>query len=123
MRSVKYKAMAILLRSFIETALGDGFIMNNYHNALFRWHVLGETGISDPGRPPYYSLEFFSALKLALQYGPQVTNLATKQWYKFLMENNMSKDLLHNQKCSGDMLDVRQSSQWWIGTGVGLISA
>ena len=43
--NIKCKSAAILTASFIETAIGDKFIRNNFHNALFRWHVLGEHSI------------------------------------------------------------------------------
>ena len=52
---VKSKALAILIRSFLETAISPKFIRNQYHNALFKWHVLGDTTISDPCNSPYYS--------------------------------------------------------------------
>ena len=37
--NIKYKGMALLIRSFLETAVNPQFIRNHYHNALFRWQV------------------------------------------------------------------------------------
>ena len=37
-QNVKYKAQAILIKSFLETALNPKFINNLFHNALYRWH-------------------------------------------------------------------------------------
>ena len=62
LHNVKYKAMAMLIKSFLETAVNKKFISNLYHNALFRWHVLEDKSLWDPGRPPYYSLEFFDII-------------------------------------------------------------
>ena len=33
--NIKYKGMALLIRSFLETAVNPKFIQNLYHNALF----------------------------------------------------------------------------------------
>ena len=35
---VRSKALAILIRSFLETALSAKFIINHYHHTLYRWH-------------------------------------------------------------------------------------
>ena len=63
LHNVKYKAMAILIRSFLETAVNETFISNHYHNALFRWHIKDDRSLRDPGRPPYYSIEFFNHIR------------------------------------------------------------
>ena len=51
--NVQYKALAILIWSFLETAISPKFINNLYHNALYRWHVLGDKSLTDPGNSPY----------------------------------------------------------------------
>ena len=91
----KYKAMAILIKSFIETALASGFIMNMYHNALYMWHVEGDKAMSDPGRPPYYSMDFFSAIKQVQQEGLlKISSMSTKQWYQVLIENYVTMEVV-----------------------------
>ena len=91
---VKYKAQAILIRSFLETALSANFIPNQYHRALYMWHVLGDTTMTDPGMTPYYSPEFFSAIKQVVQEGLlNVASLSTKQWYRVLIDNNVTMEM------------------------------
>ena len=57
--NVKYRAMAELIKSFLDTSINPLFRKNVYHQALFSWHVEDKRSIPDPGRPPYYSPEFF----------------------------------------------------------------
>ena len=92
--NAKYKALAILIRSFLETAVNTKFINNLYHNALYRWHVLGDHSLRDPGSSPYYSPNFFSAIKQVVQAGLlNVSTMTTKQWYRVLMEENITMEL------------------------------
>ena len=91
---VKYKAMAILIRSFIESAVDPKFINNLYHNALYRFHVVGDNSLVEPAKSPYYSPEFFNAIKLVSQEGMlNVVTMSTKQWYRVLIENNYTMEL------------------------------
>ena len=62
MVNVKYRAMAELIKSFLDTAINPNFKRNIYHQALYNWHVEGVRTIPDPGKPPYYSTEFFDAI-------------------------------------------------------------
>ena len=39
-QNVKIKAQALLIKSFLETAINPEYINNFFHNALYRWHVL-----------------------------------------------------------------------------------
>ena len=50
--NVKMRSMALLIRSFLETAAHPSFNHSLYHEVLFRYHVLGETSLNDPGYPP-----------------------------------------------------------------------
>ena len=96
----KYKGMALLIRSFLETAVNPQFIRNHYHNALFRWHILGDTNLSKQRDSPYYSNEFFMAIKVVVQEGlMNVASMTTKQWYRTLLENNVTmKQADNNQR-------------------------
>ena len=51
---VRIRALALLIRSFLETAVNLYFIHNLFHEMLFRYHVLGEVSLPDPGFTPYY---------------------------------------------------------------------
>ena len=48
----KYKAIASLIRSFMETAANPRFRRNYDHEQLYRYHVLEESDLPDPGFPP-----------------------------------------------------------------------
>ena len=60
--NVKLKAQAALIRSFLETAIHPQFIHSLYHSILFRYHVLGDSSVPDPGYPPFYPKDFFSKI-------------------------------------------------------------
>ena len=55
--NVKVKALSLLIKTFLETALSDKFQKNLFHEAIFRWHVLKERDLVKPKLPPYYSEE------------------------------------------------------------------
>ena len=97
--NVQYKALAILIRSFLETAISPKFINNLYHNALYRWHVLGDKSLTDPGNSPYYSSDFYSAIKQVVQDGLlNIATMSTKQWYLVLMENKITMEVDAGQR-------------------------
>ena len=60
---VKCKAMAGLIRSFLETACNPNFIHSLYHELLFRYHVQEDKSIANPGLPSFYSASFFETIK------------------------------------------------------------
>ena len=55
MHHVKFKALAILIRSFLETAVNPKFLHNLFHSSLYKYYVLLQQDTPDPGLPPYYS--------------------------------------------------------------------
>ena len=62
-QSIKFRAQAGLIRTFMETAANPKFRHNLLHSHLFQFHVLGDTSLPDPGFPPYYPQAFFQAIK------------------------------------------------------------
>ena len=85
---VMLKAQAGLIRSFLETAINPSFRQSLFHNILFRYHVLGDSSIPDPGYPPFYSEDFFSKIKRVHQHSPlNVATMTEKQWYRLLLED------------------------------------
>ena len=88
---VRCKALAILIRSFLETAISSKFIRNHFHHALYRWHVLGDRSMTDPGSTPYYNPDFYDAIKYVVSEGLlRVSTMTTKQWYRVLLERNVT---------------------------------
>ena len=78
--NVKQKAQAGLIKSFMETAASQKFIPNLYHNILYRYHVLGETSLPNPGFPPFYTREFFEKIRQVHQDTPlSICNMSEKE--------------------------------------------
>ena len=89
--SPKYKALASLIRSFLETAANPQFKRNQYHALLFRYHILEETSLPNPGYPPYYSHEFFATIKKVKNETPlNIATMSSSQWYRVLLEDNVT---------------------------------
>ena len=57
--NVKYRALASLIKSFLEQAGHPQFLPGLYHTALFRPYVTNDWVGPPPVIPPYYSSEFF----------------------------------------------------------------
>ena len=88
---VKQKALAGLIRSFLETACMVKFRQSLYHQLLFRYHVLEDRTISDPGFPPFYNQNFFSVIHHVHHSTPlNVANMTEKQWYRLLLESKVT---------------------------------
>ena len=127
---VRFKSLAILIKSFLETAISPHFICNQFHNALYRWHVLGDTSITDPGHSPYYSPKFFDYIKQVVQEGLlNVACMSTKQWYRVLLENNITMEVTaaHQQvwiptKCEARDPTISWDRTWHYATHYGLNS-
>ena len=52
--NVKVRSMATFIHTFLAQAISPLFPTNYYLNTLYRWHVLQQREIPDPGRPPYF---------------------------------------------------------------------
>ena len=92
LHSVKYKAMASLIRTFLETAANPAFKHNLYHTLLYRVNVLDDDSVvNPPPLPPYYSAAFFSTIKNVKENTPlNVTTMSTAQWYRVLVEQDIT---------------------------------
>ena len=53
--NVLLKAQAGLIKTFMETAQSSTFRQSLYHSMLFRYHVLKDMSIPDPGFLQFYS--------------------------------------------------------------------
>ena len=88
--SVKIRSLALLIRSFLETSINPLFRHNLYHEILFRYHILGDTSIPNPGYPPFYDKTFFETIKYYHNSSPlNINMMTTKQWYKILLEDKV----------------------------------
>merc|ERR1711954_304835 len=53
----KVKAQALFINFFLETAVGEMFLKNEYHEAIFKWNVLKERNLIHSSLPPYLTEE------------------------------------------------------------------
>ena len=92
--SVKYKAMAVFIRSFMETAIDNKFIINPYHNALYKHYIEENRVVPIPPRCPYLSEEIINNIKEVKNESIlNISTLSSGGWYKVLVENNITTTL------------------------------
>ena len=126
--SSKYKGMAILIRSFLETAVNPKFQISMYHQALFLWHVRGSRNIPDPGRPPYYSLEMFEIIREVDNSNKfDIIKMKGKDWYIYLLDKYVLKSDIdeNNQqnivcKAEAEKPNVNWETSWQLARLGGL---
>ena len=97
--SVKNRAQAALIRSFMETAAHPKFRHSLLHSHMFRYHVLGETSLPNPGFRPYYPDSFFQTIKKVHENTTlDVRLMTTGQWTRLLTEYNLTMEQIPNQQ-------------------------
>ena len=80
-----------MIKSFLETAANPRFRQNLYHATLFKYHVLGDRTVPDPGLPPYYPASFFRIIKKVAEETPlNIITMSLKQWYALLLEEDIT---------------------------------
>ena len=95
--NVKLRAMAELIKSFLDTAINPTFRHSLYHRALYDWHIEDIRSIPNPGRPAYYSEEFFAAIRAVKNEGLfNIASLPTGLWYKELLKNYVTTEVDDN---------------------------
>ena len=61
--NVKLKALAGLIKTFLETAGNGIYRPSLYHSLLYRYQILDDHSVPDPGIPPFYSNDFFNTIR------------------------------------------------------------
>ena len=96
--SAKYKAQAILIKTFLETAATPKFRHSLLHSILFRFHVLGDTSLPDPGYLPYYPPSFFQTIRhVHLETPLNILSMTTGQWVRILTEDGLTMEMEGDQ--------------------------
>ena len=127
---VETKALALQIRSFMESAANPKYARNIYHEALFRWHIEQDRSIPNPGTPPYYPLSFFSKIKEIKQEGLlNIKTMDTASWYRALLENYVThtvnnEGILELKPCRVERknLNIDWEKVWSLATTPGLSS-
>ena len=89
---VQSKAQAHLIATFLQTAASSMYRGSLFHSWLFRYHVLRETSLPDPGFTPYYDRNFFDLIKFAKDKTPlNPVHMSVKQWYRLLLEKSVTR--------------------------------
>ena len=89
LHSVKYKALAGFISTFLHTAANPAYISNLLHTLLYRKYVLEEDDV--PGvpsqLPPYFSPDLFSIIrKVKSESSLNVTKMSEGDWTRYLTE-------------------------------------
>ena len=112
--SVKYKAQAILIKTFLETAATPKFRHSLLHSILFRFHVLGDTTLPDPGYLPYYPPSFFQTIRhVHLETPLNILSMTTGQWVRILTEDGLTIEIMGDQ---------HQTHQWIVILGFDILN-
>ena len=89
LHSVKYKALAGFITTFLQTAANPNYRPNLLHSLLYRKNVLGEDVTGAPAaNPPYFTDEIFSLIRRVKDTSPlNVINMKEKDWTRLLTED------------------------------------
>ena len=90
--NIDYKSKAMLLRSYLETAIIDSYQHFPLQEAIFRYFVLEDHTIARPRLPKCYSLEFIAHMRLARSMGHNLEIMTSKDWYLFLLNLNVLEE-------------------------------
>ena len=96
LHSVKYKALAGFITTFLQTAANPAYRSNLLHNLLYRKHILEEDNVSGaPAElPPYFSLEFFNIIKLVKTESPlNIITMTERDWSRLLTEDYITMEV------------------------------
>ena len=111
--NVKLKAQAALTRSFLETACHPQFIQSLFHSNLFRYHVLNDQSVPDPGFPPFYPEDFFAKIReVHIETPLNVSTMTQKQWYHLLLEDTCTMQVVE-----GGQMQYISTTVDWTGPG------
>ena len=82
----------------METAVNPQFRNSVFHSHLYRYHVLGETSLPNPGFTPYYTEAFFQIIKKIHEVAPlDIATMSISQWTRILTENGLTMERGLNQ--------------------------
>ena len=100
LHSVRCKALAGRLTSFMQTAANPKFQRSSFHSALYRYFCNDDDTEGVPDIPPYYPLNFLQLTKNVINHTPlNPISMSLKDWYRFLLE----EEVTHQHSIIGDL--------------------
>ena len=98
LHSVRFKALAGFITTFLQTAVQPTFRTNLLHSLLYRKYVLEEADV--PGvptqPPPYFTQELFSMIKKVHEESTlNITTMTEKDWSRLLTEEYITMEYSH----------------------------
>ena len=95
LHEIKTKALASLIRTFMEMTVNPDFIHSTYLSLLYRLYVLEDDSVSIQA-PPYFSPSFFACIKWVKDNTPlNIGKMTTAQWYRVILEKDITMEI-HN---------------------------
>ena len=78
--------MAEQIKNFIDTSVNPNYPCNIYHKALYEWFVEENSLMKYPGKSPYFTHEFFEAIKAVKEQEPlSIKIFSIGMWYRALL--------------------------------------
>ena len=88
--NVSIRGLALLIRTFLETSINPTFRHSLFHEHLYRYHVMEEHSLPDPGYTPYYDKDFFDIIiHYKTSSNMNIAYMTIKQWYYILLEDRV----------------------------------
>ena len=94
LHNVKVRSKALLIKTFIETAIDPKYNQSLAHNLAYRYHILQDDSIESPPQLPQCITEkVVTSIKNCIQNTDlNVSKMSTAQWYKFLLEEELMEE-------------------------------
>ena len=84
--NIQICAKAVLINTFLETAIYPKFKRNHYHNYMYRHSVLSEK-LAKPEIPPNFAGDFFPTIRRIKESSLIIEDCSLKNIYEFLMND------------------------------------
>ena len=106
LHSVRCKALAGRLTTFLQTAANPRFQSSAFHSALYNYYCEEDNSQGVPDLPPYYPISFFNILKNVKKHTPlNPVTMSLKDWYRYLLE----EEVTHQHTTPGDLSSPLES--------------
>ena len=96
LHSVKNKALAGFITTFLQTAANPAYQTNLLHSVLYRKYILEEENV--PGvpaqPPPYFTQDLFTLIRTVMTQTPlNIITMTERDWTRLLTEDNSTMEI------------------------------